>query len=201
MQSWHENIPQELESRDTNGANYDPRSKVELNMYYHSIQMILYRPFLCGFDIPLQSDQSRWFNHHAGRSCVFAALDLLALLPDVPAADEVYEYLPWWNLLHYLCQTSSILALELCLRMQHFEPTYAGILMRHFEKAARYVRLLAENSLSAFKAWRIIEKFGKVIGIQYGLDNMHRIPELRQIPHGWSDADELRLIEALRCEN
>jgi hypothetical protein len=125
-------------------------------------------------------------------------MDLLTLLPDNPSDHRIYQVLPWWSLLHYLCQAAAVLSLELCLNLQHFEQADTGMVMRHLEKAALYLRCLAESSLSAYKAWRIFQQFGTDICAKYGADHIQRIPELARSPHGWTDADEFMLTRAFR---
>jgi uncharacterized protein CbrC (UPF0167 family) len=123
-------------------------------------------------------------------------MDLLGILPDNPVGHEIYRFLPWWSLLHYLCQAAAILTLELCLDMRHFDEADGSMVMRHLGKAALYLRCLAEGSLSAYKAWRIFQHFVAHIDAKYDADNVQRLPELTPPPHGWTEADESRLIGA-----
>jgi len=190
MRKWCESIPQELDIRNANPTDYDPRPKIEIAMYYHSVQMILYRPFLGDIQITDQSDSSRRFNYYAARSCVFAAMDLLALLPDNPTNHQACQLLPWWGLLHYLCQAAAVLTLELSLNVQHFEKADTSMVMRHLGKSILYLRCLAKGSLSAYKAWRIFQQFTTDLNTKYGAEDI-TIHEENQSPHGWSDADEM----------
>jgi hypothetical protein len=47
--------------------------------------------------------------------CVQAALTMLQLMPDHPNVSEAYRVLPWWSLLHFVCQAAAVLIMELCL--------------------------------------------------------------------------------------
>ncbi|KAK5188954.1 hypothetical protein LTR92_011046 [Exophiala xenobiotica] len=196
MRKWRETIPPGLDIRNANSTDHDPRPNIELAMYYHSVLMILYRQFLTDIDIKDQSDPSARFIHYAARSSFFAAMDLLGLLPDNPVGHEAYRFLPWWSLIHYLCQAAAILTLELCLDMRHFDEADGSMVMRHLGKAALYLRCLAESSLSAYKAWRIFQQFVGHINAKYDADNVQHPPELTPPPHGWTEADELRLVRA-----
>ena len=196
LKTWRESIPQELDIQQTDPTVYDPRPKLEIAMYYHSVQMILYRPCLAHIDIPDQSDSSRQFNLDMGRACVDAAIRMLDLLPDKPTDHECYQLLPSWGLLHYICQAAAVLALELALELFHVHNAEADTILIHLRKALGYIYCLSQSSLSAYKAWRIFyllvtgiqTKYGYNVGLDSGMSS--------QRPRGWSDTDEEQLADA-----
>jgi len=194
MRKWHESLPPELDIHNANPTDYDPQHKTEIAMYYHSVRMILYRPFVDDIYITDQSDSSRSFNYYAGRSCVFAAIDLLALLPNNLETDQAYHQVAWWSLLHYLCQAAAMLTLELSLNVPHFGRADTRIVIRYLEKSILYLRYLAEGSLSAYKAWRIFQRLSTDLNSRCGVDDII-IPEDIRPPYGWSDEDELWLAK------
>lgn len=151
---WAENLPQDLVLQDHVASDTDPRAKIELSMYYHSVSMILYRPCLCEVIIDNESPQSREFNLNASRACVYAAMSLLELIPDYLTAHEAYQLLPWWSLLHFVSQAAAVLLLELSLGSQHCRDEVQQI-VNHLRKAMWYLRCMSEESLSAFRATTI----------------------------------------------
>ena len=116
---------------------------------------MLYLPCLCEIKIDGESDQSHQFNLGCGRYCVEAALDLVNILPDTLVEHQILQVLPWWALLHYICQAAGILILELCLNMQHV-PADSETVMLGLRKALNYVLALSGNFKSALKAWNTI---------------------------------------------
>ena len=59
------------------------------------------------------------FNILHAKACVEAAMHMLSAMPDNPIAIEVFQILPWWSLLYYVCQAAAVLLLELCLSIQY----------------------------------------------------------------------------------
>ncbi|KIW36336.1 uncharacterized protein PV06_11387 [Exophiala oligosperma] len=118
---WVKSLPDELivQSRVTTAS--DPRAKIDLALCYYSIKTILHRPCLCHIVISDESISSKEFNSSNARNCVRAATSLVDILPEDPSAYETYQLLPWWILLHYLGQATSVFILELSLDMEHFE--------------------------------------------------------------------------------
>lgn len=109
MQRWFENLPENLSLVSRGRDSNNPRIRIELAMYYRSLQMILYRPCLCANSVEAEAVESREFNHRSARACVLGAMSMLALLPDDPTATEIYRLLPWWSLLHFVVQASAVL--------------------------------------------------------------------------------------------
>ena len=55
LRHWAEDLPDDLAIQSKAPAASDPRAKIELSMYYHSVQMILHRPCLCEIVIENES--------------------------------------------------------------------------------------------------------------------------------------------------
>jgi hypothetical protein len=128
--------------------------KVALMMYFHSVQMMLYRPCLCEILLEHESNTSRQFRINCARACILAAVSFVSMLPDYLVSHNAYHVLPWWSLLHYTSQTMAIVTLELCLRAQH---VLQGLpkLMACLQEATAYIRYLGETSTSACRAGEI----------------------------------------------
>jgi hypothetical protein len=197
LRKWRQELPHELNSQVFSTTDHNPRPTVELAMYYHSVQMILYCRLLSGPWNREEWDTSRHFENYSGRSCVFAAMDMLALLPNDPTDQECYHLLPWWGSVHYLCQAAAVLLLELCLKAPHFRRSDTGMISRCLWKAVSYLRFLAECSLSAYKAWRTFQHLAMDICAQYDDFPTTDVTEVGDWPHGWTDLDEAHLIQAL----
>ena len=46
---------------------------------------------------------------------------MLDMMPDSPVRAQIFQILPWWSLLHYICQAAAVLLLEISLNMQHMQ--------------------------------------------------------------------------------
>lgn len=71
LRYWSETLPDELKLQSDATANTDVRARIELAMYYYSLQMILHRPCLCEVVI-----EDQWCLKHRDsllwqRTCVF----------------------------------------------------------------------------------------------------------------------------------
>src|SRR2546423_4526043 len=159
--------------------------------------MIVHRPCLCNLEgrIANESRISRDFNQEAAVECVDAALALLRLMPDSPNIAEAYRILPWWSLLHYVCQAAAVLILELCLAAQHC-PSQVGEILDGLKKAISYLRLMARASLSAYKAWRVCRQLMADSTSRLGIDTMD-VPSDMPQPRGWTEGHETSLVQAL----
>jgi hypothetical protein len=194
---WRSMLPVELTVLRTQQPIISSDSGIELTMYYWSVQMILHRPCLCNLEgrIVNESRASRDFNQEAAVACVDAALALLRLIPDSPNIGEAYRILPWWSLLHYVCQTAAVLILELCLAAQHC-PLRVREILEGLKKAISYLRMMSRVSLSAYKAWRVCWQLMADSTLRLGIDTMD-VPSDTPAPSGWTEAYETSLMQAL----
>ena len=120
--------------------------------------MKINRPCLCRLDrkMPRQSLHSREFNRVAAERCVDAAQEMLALIPDEPNAVGLNSIGPWWNTLHCLMQATVVMMLEMAFRASHM-PEEAGNLLKASKKAVRWMHQMAEDSVSARRAWQFCD--------------------------------------------
>lgn len=195
LQQWQSKLPPELTVAQMQPLVRTADPRIELAMYYWSVRMILYRPCLCAMEgrIENESKASRDFNHAAALACIEAALAMLGLMPDTPDVGEAYRVLPWWSLLHYVCQAAAVLILELTLGVQHC-PSQIGELLDGLRKAMLYLRMMSLSSLSAFKAWRVCRQTMTDATNRLGIDSDHI--EAMQPPE-WTLAYEASLAKAL----
>ena len=197
LQRWNSRLPAELNAAQMQTPIKSADPKIELAMYYWSVRMILFRPCLCDMEgrIKSESKTSQEFNQAAAAACVTAALTLLNLMPESPEISEAFRILPWWVLLHYVCQATAVLLLELCLGAQHC-PSQIGEILAGLRKAMSYLRMMLGESLSAFKAWRVCRQLLADTTSIFGLDTSD-VPSDAPQPPGWNAAYETWLVKAL----
>ena len=181
---WQRNLPPELTMQGPHNPRVDPRSKLELAMYYCSVCMILYRPCLCNIEIDNESPQSKSFDLLSARKCVEAAISLIDLMPNSRTAQEGFLLLPWWGLLHYISQAIAILLLEMCLNTVHF-PGDLDRLLAALKRAMLYLYRMTSTSRSAYKAWKIFRDILEDASTEFAGLDISDIPMEAQQPSNW----------------
>ena len=194
---WEQSLPEELSLQSVVPSAADPRAKIDLAAYYHSIRMVLFRPCLCHIHIQDESSASKEFNFRSASNCVYAAISLVTIFPDDPTPHEAYQLLPWSTLLHYLGQIMAVFILELCLNMEHCGDS-AAQLIPHVTKAMSYLWCLTSDSLSAYKAWRIYRRMLSVVSSRVDNFDITDIPINACVPQTWTLADETALRNILQ---
>ena len=196
LSRWEATVSPDLRLENLGVAKIDPRCILELEMYHCSVKMILYRPFLCEILIEEESQGSIDFNRLCAQRCVYAAIRVISMLPDHSAVEQSLQVLPWWGLLHYICQAGAILLLELCLNLQHMRTETENLIMA-MRKALEYLWALSSGSKSAYKAWTMFRLLVAKVTQRYQFDMLLDVPQNAQKPQGWSDEDEQLLHRCL----
>ncbi|KIW75157.1 hypothetical protein Z517_11929 [Fonsecaea pedrosoi CBS 271.37] len=197
LKNWVEQLPPELTLQSQDSViDTDPRTKLELGMYHHSVEMILHRPCLCEVIIGDESKQSKEFNRSSARACVHAAMAMLSLMPDYPTAHEAYQLLPWWSLLHFVAQATSVLLLELALDGRHFEDEIPQV-VTYLRKAMSYLWCMSEGSLSCYRAWRIFRQLLTEVMERHEYD-LADIPAEAPPPPRWNEELEDLTVKAFK---
>lgn len=197
LRAWVDSLPYEMRIDYQGPPNSDPRSRLELAMYYQSVLMILWRPCLCEIVIHDESSASIRFNQDGALACVHSALHMLDMMPDPPVRGEIFELLPWWAFLHYVCQATAVLLLEMAMDMQHMHGGTIKVITAS-RKAIDYLWTLAPHSKSAYKAWNIIRCLVDKLPWKYRTDGFSDIPVQAPQPRNWDGADEMEMEVGLR---
>ncbi|EXJ73520.1 uncharacterized protein A1O5_03281 [Cladophialophora psammophila CBS 110553] len=195
LRAWAENLPQELALQGQDPTDTDPRIKIELAMYYQSVEMILNRPCLCEVIIEDESIHSKEFNRSSARACVHAAMSMLSLMPDYPTAHEAYQLLPWWTLLHFVTQAASVLLLELALGAPHFRDEIPQV-VTYLRKAMAYLWCMSNNSLSCYRAWRIFRQLLTEVMERHDDLDMTDVPSEAPPPATWNEELEKLTVKS-----
>ena len=81
LQSWTEDLPEDLRFENAGHQNSDPHAKSEFASYFYSLQMMLYRPLMHEAEIKRDSARKQEFNRHRVNLCIQAALQITELMP------------------------------------------------------------------------------------------------------------------------
>ena len=158
LESWFRDLPAVFDFKRKLRDQEFMEFRWNLGFFYYSTRMKINRPCLCRLDrkIPRQSANSREFNREAANRCVDAAQEMMALVPDEPNSVGLNSIGPWWNTLHYLVQAAIVMMLEMAFRASHM-PEEADNLLKATKKAVRWLHQMAEDSVSARRAWRFCD--------------------------------------------
>lgn len=183
----------------------DGSSTMALEIQRCSLQIFLYRPFLGDHTIANTSPTTATTAIGAtnttmdttyARLCVQVTLRLVDLLPDAPSVSLVHQQLPWWSILHYLCQTLAVLLLDLSGNAQQMRQG-STTLLAAMQKILRYLWTLAPASKSAYKTWKVCRSLTMKASGRYGAGGQIYVPEDPPKPSHWSGDDEINLQQTL----
>jgi len=191
--TWRDKLPSEFditfEDIWTPPDWSDPNilSRIGLAMQFSSSRMILFRPCLCRFDGRLkhQTENSKDFNQEGVETCIRSARKMISLLSwSAGSFEKLYAISPWWNTLHYICEALSVLMLELAFKATHM-PDAASYLLDDAKKGIRWLAMMAEQSVSARKAWEIFDSLVRLVApmIRWSVFDL---PTQAPIPPGYN---------------
>ncbi|KAJ9609222.1 hypothetical protein H2200_006994 [Cladophialophora chaetospira] len=154
LEHWYRKLPPAFAFRRKQRERGSYEHRLNLGFFYYSTKMTVHRPCLCRLDrkIPGQSNKSLEFNRNSAAACVESAMEMLQLIPDEPNAVGLIRVGPWWNILHWLVQATTILMLEISFRVNHM-PEEAETILESSKKGIRWLHALAEENASARRAW------------------------------------------------
>ncbi|KAJ5584534.1 uncharacterized protein N7459_004334 [Penicillium hispanicum] len=155
---WLTSIPSTLDfTRKEDEGSERLRYKLALAFHYYSARITLGRPCLCRRDARQKNpaDKSS-FSHDMAVVTLESAKLMLDLIPEEPNAIQLYEISPWWCILHYLMQATTVLLLELsfgCAHMPDYEQNFVAL----SKKAIRWLFSMSEHSIASRRAWQLCD--------------------------------------------
>ncbi len=159
VERWYTNLPEAYDwTRSDERSPEMLRASLCLAFHYYSARITLGRPCLCRRDVrSLNSpNQAKSFNHEMSVAVLEAAQRLIGLLPDEPDASRIYQLCPWWCILHYLMQATTVLLLELSFGSIHIPQEEKNIL-EVAKKGIRWLHAMSQSSLASRRAWEICD--------------------------------------------
>lgn len=101
--------------------------------------------------------------------CVQAARQTLALLPDQANTTWLYNVTPWWCILHYIMQSTTVLLIELFARSRPGTRETAD-LVQEIQKALHWLHEMSTKDPSAHRAWLICMDILSRHGSQFAIE-------------------------------
>ncbi|KAJ5625014.1 Transcription factor [Penicillium lagena] len=190
IDSWFMNLPAAYDFTSTQTSQCPVGQRIGLAFLFYSTKIGITRPCLCRLDPSHQEGGSTHeFCSKTAAECVEAACHMLTLFPDTPDAALLYRMSPWWCTLHYLMQTSTVLLLELALKVQHV-PEKVSMVPNAAKKSLDWLAALSKTNMASKRAWKLCERFLRRLAPHVCI-NMNDFP----------DSDEVRALSVLDAEH
>jgi hypothetical protein len=168
IELWFNQLPEPFNFTNKHSGSPDfVRARLGLAFHYYSARITLGRPCLCHHDARSSHQQS--FSQKMAHFSFDAAARMLDLIPDDPQPLQLYELSPWWNILHYLMQATTILLLELSFGNIHVQHNEINTLALS-KKCVLWLFAMSENSIASRRAWKLCDSCLRRIAVEMNFD-------------------------------
>ncbi|KAL2383471.1 hypothetical protein RJZ90_002624 [Blastomyces dermatitidis] len=169
-EAWRSRLPEAYDVTIRKGSATFQRQRLNLAFLYYSTKITLTRPCLCRLDRQAAHTRKlKKFTHDTAALCVSSACHMLDLIPDEPDAIGLSNMAPWWCVLHYLMQSTTVLLLELTFRARHM-PDDAKTISNAMKKAIRWLHHMSQENSASHRAWMLCDGFVRRLATDIGLD-------------------------------
>ncbi|KAJ5982669.1 hypothetical protein N7451_012769 [Penicillium sp. IBT 35674x] len=148
--SWLTHLPPAYNFENSPPDLSFPRQRTSLAFRFYSIKLVILEP--CLRHVSRMSAEGPCSAHC--QSLAHVAGRLLSLLPDKPDTHWLYECGPWWSVLHYLMQGSTILMAGLVGQTEH-ERAISDIIMGNMKKATEWLNAMSKVDEYPRRAWTV----------------------------------------------
>ncbi|KAL2800044.1 fungal-specific transcription factor domain-containing protein [Aspergillus keveii] len=115
--SWLSKLPAELHF--TQGAPECEKERLSLAFSFYSTKILIAQPCLSRLlRQPSWGSQVETFCTTTAALCGDLATQMLELLPSTPDLSWVYQLSPWWSLVHYIMQATTVLSISLFIKQK-----------------------------------------------------------------------------------
>ncbi|OJJ45707.1 hypothetical protein ASPZODRAFT_512952 [Penicilliopsis zonata CBS 506.65] len=154
IDSWLLNLPGPYDFTSTQSSQCPAGQRMGLAFLFYSTKIGITRPCLCRLEsVQQQGDQIYEFCNKTAAECVESACHMLTLFPDTTDASLLYKIAPWWCILHYLMQATTVLLLEISFKSQHV-PEKSSMVSKAIKKAIEWLYTLSKSNIAAERAWK-----------------------------------------------
>ncbi|KKK15523.1 hypothetical protein P175DRAFT_0533057 [Aspergillus ochraceoroseus IBT 24754] len=151
--SWLCKLPAEFHF--TQGTTEFKRERLNLAFSFYSLKILINQPCLSRLiREPPSNDEAETFCTTTAGVCADFGGRMLELLPDIPDLTWASHMLPWWCIVHYIMQATTVLMLTMVMGEKAGTVQYRNVLHK-VSKAADWLAKLGTRDLSAHRAWVI----------------------------------------------
>lgn len=167
---WLTRLPTEFQFAELDPTRPFARQSASLAFRFYTTKLIITQPCLrrLAYQRPGAGSPGAVCDTMAA-ICVHVSMQTIDLLPESPDAARLYGVSPWWCVLHYVMQATTVLLVELFTRTQP-GTTEAASLVEKIEKAARWLRAMSTKDDSSRRAWLVCMDLLSRHGSKFALD-------------------------------
>lgn len=153
--NWLARLPAEFHFTELDSSRPFARQRASLCFRFYTTKLVITQPCLrrLAYQRPGGGSPGAVCDSMAS-ICVQSARSMLDLLPDKPDAPWLYSVSPWWCVLHYVMQSTTVLLVELFTRAQP-GTAEAALLVEKIEKAVSWLRAMSTKDDSPRRAWLV----------------------------------------------
>ncbi|KAJ5220868.1 uncharacterized protein N7469_009755 [Penicillium citrinum] len=151
---WLSRLPNEFHFGELDTARPFIRQRTSLGFQFYTTKLLISQPCLRRLARPLPDTPPSSVCVTMASICVQVACQMLDMLPDEMDMNWLYGVSPWWCILHYMMQSTTVLLEELFARALPGSTEAAGLADR-VQKAIRWLRAMSTNDPSSQRAWLI----------------------------------------------
>jgi hypothetical protein len=150
-------LPQYFRDGNPNSDEGLDRDQRVLFLRYYRARILITRPSLQRLNAHTKdrSGESPETIRRMAAECVCAALNMTAMLPDLPIPRWIYETGPWWSIVHSIMQALTVLIMEITYGNQsHGQDTTAA--EKAITKLLQWLRSMRAKDAVAKRAYDLI---------------------------------------------
>jgi hypothetical protein len=173
--SWLLNLPEPYDFTSMQATQSTMMQRMNLAFLFYGTKISITRPCLCRIEKKADNNDIYEFCTKTAADCVEAAIQMLSLLPDTPDTALLNKISPWWCILHYCMQATTVLLLELSFQAQHV-PDNADVVSQTAKKAIEWLYDMSGSNMAAYRAWKLCDDYLCRLAPQVGI-NVNDLPQ------------------------
>ncbi|PYH69058.1 fungal specific transcription factor domain-containing protein [Aspergillus vadensis CBS 113365] len=159
IESWLLSLPKDYDFTSTQSSQVThsiSTHRMSLAFLFYSTKIGITRPCLrrpnpAEQEGKVSDEKMQDFCHRTAAECVESACHMLRLFPEGLDAVALYRMSPWWCILHFLVQATTVLLIELSFGVCHV-PEKASMVSKATERALEWLAILAKTNAASEKA-------------------------------------------------
>jgi hypothetical protein len=170
LNEWTLSLPIEINfQQPLEGASMTfARERMLLGFQLCSARMLLARPSLSTWRQACREGNKPSFARQMGDNCIEAAKVIVDFLPDDPCPRFIYDHGPWWCIVHYMMQATSVFLSGLSCPLSASQDSM--LLTLYVWKAIRWLRAMHEPV--AQRAYHVAVSSFESVSRQYPIDTL-----------------------------
>ena len=167
--NWLAHLPPEFTFTELDTSQPFIRQRASLAFRFYTTKLVISQPCLRRLTNRPATGSLGSACENMAAMCVRVASQMLDLLPDKVDASWLYGVSPWWCVLHYVMQSTTVLLIELFTRTQP-RTSGAAFLATKVQKAVRWLREMSTKDASSERAWVVCRDIISTHGLRFALD-------------------------------